>query len=113
MTMCIDIPELRLLLNDVAAEIKTIKTLLRSPWGDRPMAAEQKNLAALKRKATNLCILRALCRGKYHLAKPPRDLAAAWSQDCPQHKYHQDVADRAADRYRLHRTEDKTCHINS
>lgn len=111
MTLCIDIPALRLLLNDVAAEIKTVKTVLRAPW-QRDMAAEQKTLATLKRKATHLCILRALCRGKYHLQRPPRHLGGAWDADCDQHKYHHDIAERAADRYRLQRTREHTCHIN-
>ncbi len=102
MTLCIDIPELRSLLSDVATEIKTVKRVLRAPW-QQPMAAEQKQLAALKRKATHLCVLRAFVRGKYHLRRPPRHLANVWGADQPQHIYHQDIAERTADRYRLHR----------
>lgn len=100
MTLCIDLPVLRALIGDTAAEIKTIKRVLRAPW-DRPMAVEQKHLAALKRKATGLCILRALLRGKHHLQRPPRGFTGEWLAE----SYHRQVAEQTADRYRLVRNE--------
>lgn len=103
MTLSIDTAELRALINQTAAEIKPIKRILRAPW-TRPMAAEQKTLAVLRRKATNLCILRAFCRGKLHRPKPPRDYAGTWMP----HTYHRKVAEQTADRYRLHRGGDLT-----
>ncbi len=67
------------------------------------MAAEQKTLCALKVRATDLCIVAALCRGRYHLSRPLRrefSPGADWDQDA----FHREAAQRAADRYQLSRT---------
>lgn len=103
MTLSIDTAELCALINQTAAQIKPVKRLLRAPW-TRPMAAEQKQLARLKHKATNLCILRAFCRGKHHRAVPPRNHPGDWSAET----YHRTVAEQTADRYRLQRSGEPT-----
>lgn len=95
----IDIPALRRALADTAREIVALKKILRTRWV-RPMAAEQKTLAALAVKATSLCILRAHLRGRVHVAKPWCGAAAA-TPECI--ACYQRMAERAADRYALWR----------
>ena len=85
----IDLPALRGLLKQTEAEIIGLKAQLRRTW-TRPMAAEQKTLCALKRRATSLCVLRALMRGKLHLQGVDREAHAA-------------IAKETADRYKLER----------
>jgi len=46
--------------------ILALKSELRARW-QRPMASEQRELLACKRAATDLCILRAWLRGRWHL----------------------------------------------
>lgn len=95
----IDIPLLRRELADTARESRALKRILRTRWV-RPMAAEQKTLAALAARMTALCILRAHLRGRFHRDRPPRGLdPARWDRTA----YHQQMAARAADRYALWR----------
>lgn len=97
----IDISKLRRALAETSREGVALKRLLRAPWV-RPMAAEQKTLAALAVRMTMLCILRASLRGRYHVNAPPRGWEASWDRD----DYRQRVAALAADRYHLWRAPD-------
>lgn len=97
----IDIPVLKGLLCDTAAEISAVKRLLRAPW-TRPMASEQRTLLALKLRATHLCILRAYLRGRYHLQQPMRCDATA-DGDWDRETHHREIAEQTAERYRLRR----------
>ena len=63
----VDIFALRAALAETAAAITGLKQQLRRTW-TRPMAAEQRELWALKDKATLLCILRAFLRGRRHFS---------------------------------------------
>ena len=62
----IDLARLKHDLRALAAQSKALKALLRQRW-TRPMADEQRALAALRRRATRLCVLRASLRGRLHL----------------------------------------------
>lgn len=62
----IDYAKLRAERKAIDQEILELKKELRSPW-ERPMGAEQNQLRRLKQEATELCILRAYLRGKWHL----------------------------------------------
>lgn len=95
----IDTPALRRLLTETAAEIAAVKAELRQTW-TREMADDQRTLIALKLRATHLCILRALLRGKYHLQRPMRrgwTPGSTWNRE----QFHREVAEQTADRYRL------------
>ncbi len=48
-------------------EIREVKSVLRSPWGDKRLWREQHRLEKLKREATIAYVLIAHCRGKQHL----------------------------------------------
>jgi hypothetical protein len=63
----IDFHRLRTERRRIDALIRNRKAELRTRW-TRPMAVEQRELLALKRDATELCMLRAWLRGKQHLA---------------------------------------------
>lgn len=67
----IDIHQLRTDLREIEDRIKPIKEALRSTW-TRPMANEQYQLIGLRNEATDLYILLAWTRGKYHLADHDR-----------------------------------------
>ena len=55
----------------VEDQIRALKSVLRTTW-TRDMAAEQRELVARKREATELCVLRAWARGRWHLADHDR-----------------------------------------
>jgi hypothetical protein len=95
----VDTMVLRAALAETAAALIEIKRQLRRSW-TRPMASEQRALAALKEKATLLCILRAYLRGRHHLRRPPRrgySPGSGWDPVA----YHRDAAERAVHRFRL------------
>jgi hypothetical protein len=69
--MNIDINRLRMERRRIDAQIRVLKSDLRTRW-TRPMVDAQRQLIALKYEATELCILRAWLRGKQHLADPER-----------------------------------------
>lgn len=86
--------QLAALLAARAAESHALKGALRQAW-TRPMAEEQRALARLRRRITDLCVLRAHLRGRYHLQHAPREGAAAdsaWDRDA----WHADAATRVA-----------------
>lgn len=65
--MIINITKLKQDRRALEEQIREVKKQLRSTW-TKPMANEQYQLIALKRKATELCILRAWMRGRNHLS---------------------------------------------
>jgi len=54
--------------HELDAEIRALKAQLRAPWGDHDMRDAQYSLACRKAESTQLCILRAYLRGRWHLA---------------------------------------------
>jgi hypothetical protein len=76
----IDIHRLRSDIIAGALEHTAIKRVLRTRWV-RPMAAEQRRLARLRREATERLVLLAWSRGRLHVKMPPRavrDAGLAW-----------------------------------
>jgi hypothetical protein len=90
----IHVPALVADLRAIAHEIRELKRQLRTSWL-RPMADEQRALARLGGRATELCALRAFARGKLHLQKAPRGAGDDWNAVV----YHQRVAERLAPSY--------------
>lgn len=95
----VDIPALRAALAETAAAITQLKQPLRRTW-TRPMAAEQRELWALKEKATLLCVLRATLRGRRHLQAPMRRGASPGMKWDPE-AYHRQAAEHAVRRFGL------------
>ena len=91
----VDLTRLKHDLRAAAARAKALKALLRRRW-TRPMADEQRALAALRKRTTRLCVLRASLRGRLHL-----QVAVAEQQK---------IAARAAREYGL---EDGACSTSS
>src|SRR5262249_51864997 len=74
----IDVRRLRRDIASVSEEIRTVKRLLRQTW-TRPMADEQRGAARLARRATEMCVLRARMRGRWHVtSSDPEWDRAAW-----------------------------------
>jgi hypothetical protein len=90
--MMIDGNKLRADLGVLARECRALKNVLRTTW-TRPMADEQRRLVRLRRKVTELCVLRAFCRERLHV-RAVRDVVdvVAW---------HAAIAERAAKDYPL------------
>lgn len=92
----IDIAGLQGAMARVAGEIRGIKQVLRAPWPEgEDMAPRQWELIKLQRRATELCVLRARLRGRFHLnvaPRPYRDAGVAWDQE----GYHAKIAERVA-----------------
>ena len=77
-----------------ASEASAIKRALRTTW-QRPMADEQRRLCRLKRRLTELYVLLASIRGRFHLSTPPEELRAAgrvWDRAV----WHAKIAERMA-----------------
>lgn len=92
MTETIDVPRLCAEIRAHAEENRRLKDALRRTWTE-PMAAVQKRLVASRRRTTELCILRAWLRGRFHLQKPLREGSypgMKWDRE----RYHQLVAER-------------------
>ncbi|MBS2017359.1 MAG: hypothetical protein JST00_31030 [Deltaproteobacteria bacterium] len=93
--MNIDKDRLRAEICALAGECRAVKAVLGTTW-TRPMADEQRKLARLRRKATELCVLAAHLRGKTHVRRPQGtktdEERAAWQLA---------VATRVAKDYRL------------
>ena len=90
----IDIRRLRREIASTSAECISLKRVLRRAW-TRPMADEQQRLARVARRVTELCILLARTRGRYHVTVPPRDARQAstpWDRDI----WSARIADRVA-----------------
>ena len=67
-------------LKTTIERITTLKRVLRATW-TRPMADEQREHHHLRRRATELCVLRASVRAKLHLRAIPRWVGAAAEAD--------------------------------
>ena len=66
-----DIQRLKHDIKELAAQLKALKTQLRTTW-TRPMGSEQYEAIRLKAEVTDLLILRAHLRGRCHLADEER-----------------------------------------
>jgi hypothetical protein len=85
---------LRADIRAISSQILALKRVLRAPWL-RPMAGEQRELSKLKRRATELCALRAFVRGKLHLHRAPRGAGPDWNAS----DYHRRIAERLGPSY--------------
>lgn len=65
-TTSIDVHALKAEIKTVEVEIRTVKKVLRSPWGDRIPGREQHEHLSLRHRVTSLLILRAAVRGRVH-----------------------------------------------
>ena len=95
----IDTRKLRRDIVSTAMDCRALKDVLRRPW-TAPMADEQRRLARLARRMTELCILRARMRGRWHVTTVPRDLRgseAAWDREA----HHAKIAERVARDYAI------------
>jgi hypothetical protein len=68
----IDLAKLKRDLRAAALECTELKRSLRRRW-TAPMGDVQRALLRARRRATELNVLRAHLRGRYHLTKPPRE----------------------------------------
>ncbi len=95
----IDVSRLKSDLAAVASQCLALKRALRRPW-EEPMADTQRRLCRLRRRATELHVLFALRRGRFHVIAPPRERSpsdAAWDREA----WNARVAERAALDYAL------------
>lgn len=76
------------------AEARTLKQLLRARW-KRPMADEQRRLAALRRATTELLVTLAHRRGRLHQRNAPEGFAGDWDP----HAHAARLAERVFARY--------------
>lgn len=67
----LDLARLRAARHALDLQILALKRVLRVRW-EQPMGDEQRALHRCKREATELCILRAWQRGRWHLADHER-----------------------------------------
>jgi hypothetical protein len=91
--------KLRADVGALARECRASKKLLGTTWTG-PMADEQRRLARLRWRVTELCVLRAWTRGKRHVTKAPRaiaDTGAEWDGDA----WHAQIAERVAKDYEM------------
>ena len=96
MTLLSDINH-RSLVADIRAisgQITALKRVLRATW-QRPMQSEQRELARLKQRVTELCALRAFTRGKLHRRRAPRGAPSNWNAL----EYQQRIAERLGPSY--------------
>ena len=75
--MSFDIPKIIADIKFTAEEIRPLKRRLRQRWTE-PMAETQRTLLRLKRKATELNVLRAFIRGRIHLHHRPHWWSGEW-----------------------------------
>jgi hypothetical protein len=90
----IDLRQVRRDVASAAAASVTLKKVLRARW-DRPMGDDQRALSRLQRRMTELFVLLACARGRFHVAAPPRslrDAGAAWDREA----YRARIAERVA-----------------
>lgn len=86
----IDLPALKAALRAAAARSRALKAMLRVRWQE-PMAEQQRALHKLRRRTTDLCVLRAWLRGRQHVANAPGDPG----------EYHREVSERVAAEFQL------------
>src|SRR5262245_25558695 len=90
----IDLHRLRRDIASISAQCRELNRALSRTW-TRPMADEQRRKARLSRRATELLVLLARARGRYHITSPPRDLGDAstpWDRDA----WNNRIAERVA-----------------
>jgi hypothetical protein len=80
LTNPIDASRLKSDINALIADCIHLKTLLRTRW-TRPMAEEQKRLARVRRKLTDLFILLAASRKRLHIIHAPREVRDSGGPD--------------------------------
>jgi hypothetical protein len=79
----IDIQRLRRDIAAISAQCVDLKRALRRRW-EAPMADEQRRLVRLRRRATELHVLLARARGRFHVSTPPREVRqanASWDRE--------------------------------
>jgi hypothetical protein len=87
----IDLRRLRCDIASAAMQCIELKQSLRRTW-TRPMADEQRRLLRLRRRATELHVLHARARGRWHVTAPPEGEGEGWDRDA----WHARVAERVA-----------------
>jgi hypothetical protein len=95
----IDMQRLRHDIASASSEGGELKRLLRRAW-TRPMGDEQRRALRLARRVTELCVLLARLRGRWHVTSAPREVrdgGAAWDREA----WAARVADRVALDYAL------------
>lgn len=95
----IDLQRLRRDIAEAAQQCHDIKRALRCRW-TAPMADEQRRLVRLRRRATELHILLARARGRFHIATPPHEIRqanASWDRAA----WNDRIAERVARDYTL------------
>ena len=95
--MKLDLARLISDLEALATESRALKVLLRRRW-TRPMADEQRRLARVRHRTTELCILRAMARGKWHVRTMPRACSSA-AESWDREAWHAAIALRVAKDY--------------
>ena len=90
----IDVAALVAAIRALAAESKNLKRALRRTWTE-PMGETQKALVRCRRRTTELCVLRAWLRGRFHLQKPLRE-GAYPGMEWDRERWHRLTAERAA-----------------
>jgi hypothetical protein len=99
--MTIDTRRLRADLGALGRDCRALKDLLGETW-TRPMADEQRRLARLRWRVTELCVLRAWTRRRLHVSRPPRHGAPperpeAWDREA----WHARIAERVQKDYEV------------
>jgi hypothetical protein len=84
---------LRADMASLASECTDLKRALRQTW-TLPMADEQRRLCRRRRHLTELHVLFASLRGRFHVTRPPRDVA-----DWDQAQWHARIAARVGIEY--------------
>jgi hypothetical protein len=90
----IDSERIRRDIASASVECSELKRALRRAWA-RPMGDEQRRLLRVARRVTELCVLLARARGRWHVTTPPRevrDAGVAWDRDA----WHARIAERVA-----------------
>jgi hypothetical protein len=90
----IDLHLLRADIRALSEQIRALKRELGARW-TRPMADSQRARQQLKRRATELCALRAFSRGKLHVRNAPHGARCA----CDPLVFHQRLAERIGPSY--------------
>jgi hypothetical protein len=96
----IDLPRLRADLRATARALGEVKRMLRTRWTE-PMAEPQRRLCRLRRRATELCVLRAHLRGRLHCTHQPDVTPSPASPPWDRVIWHAQVASRVARDYVL------------
>lgn len=92
--MKIDSDKLRADTCALARECRALKDVLGATWS-RPMADEQRKLARLRWRVTELCVLRAWTRERVHVTTAPRGSGEGWDRDA----WHAKIAERVGKDY--------------